>query len=192
MQRLVIGILTKHKALTPRNVRLARAFSLIEVMVVIVIMAIVTTIAVVTFGGFNQGRRLANAAQNVLALTQTVQTQAILQPAFLGLRFYRHGYRIYRYDMDLVENTGEWHPITRAPWLDAVSIPGNVSLQLLSLNHKKDVDVKNQKHPQIVFSPGSQNTAFRLKISLAGYPSWYVLTVKNNSNATLRRVHEKA
>ena len=168
----------------PRKSKSA-AFTLLEVMIVIVIMAIIVTVAVVTFGGFNQKRKFSTSATDVKALVTTLQNQAILTPAIYGLRFEPHGYRVYRYNINNLKNTGVWQKITKGPLVDTIDVPEETTLKLAAINGKKATNTKTDK-PQIIFSPSSEMTAFVLTIYYRGLKGHYALIGLNNGTLTLK------
>lgn len=78
--------------------RLARAFTLIEILVVVSIIGIVLSIAVISLGVLGDDRELREEARRFAALAQLVQDEAVMQGREFGIEFMISGFRFVEYD----------------------------------------------------------------------------------------------
>lgn len=174
MQQSVTGKNNSNAIYLPNNIvkkllpdRHSSAFTLIELLVVLVIVAIILTVAVMAFGDFGQSRKQRLA---VLQLEQTIkaaQTQAILQPAILGLSFTETGYFYQRYWYNPQTRQYQWRPLRD----DALSQPQAFpSDTVITMNHIKTKQLKKNKkatYPLIYFQPNGTITPFKITIKFS-------------------------
>ena len=78
--------------------RHSRAFTLIEILVVISIFAIVVSIAVLSLGLLGDDRNLRQEGRRVITLVQLAQDEATMQGREFGIEFMSGGYRFVEYD----------------------------------------------------------------------------------------------
>jgi len=78
--------------------RLNRAFSLIEILVVISIIAIVMSIAVLSLGVLGDDRDLREEGRRIVALVQVAQDESVMQGREFGIEFMTGGYRFVEFD----------------------------------------------------------------------------------------------
>lgn len=78
--------------------RLNRAFTLIEILVVVSIIGIVLSIAVISLGVLGDDRELREEARRLAALVQVVQDEAVMQGREFGIEFMSNGFRFVEYD----------------------------------------------------------------------------------------------
>jgi general secretion pathway protein H len=78
--------------------RLARAFTLIEILVVVSIIGIVLSIAVISLGVLGDDRELREEARRFSALAQLAQDEAVMQGREFGIEFMSAGFRFVEYD----------------------------------------------------------------------------------------------
>lgn len=78
--------------------RMARGFSLIEILVVIVIIAIVSGIALLSLGLLGDDRELDTEARRLASLVEVVQDEAVMQGRDFGMEFMTDSYRFVEYD----------------------------------------------------------------------------------------------
>ena len=151
----------------PKHNKEFNAFTLIELLVVLVIIAIILTVAVMAFGDFGKSRK---QHLSILQLEQTVkaaQTQAILQPAVLGLTFTPGGYQYYRFWYDPKTHKYSWINLQD----DVLSQPNAFTPgTVITVNHIKTKKHKHHLrvkgiHPLIYFLPNGTITPFKATIS---------------------------
>ncbi|MDJ0906160.1 MAG: type II secretion system minor pseudopilin GspH [Woeseiaceae bacterium] len=78
--------------------RLSRAFTLIEILVVVSIIGIVLSIAVLSLGVLGDDRELREEARRLAALVQVAQDEAVMQGRDFGIEFMSNGFRFVEYD----------------------------------------------------------------------------------------------
>ena len=75
-----------------------RAFTLIEILVVIVIVGIVSAVALLSFGILGDDRDLQREARRLSSLIQLANDEAMMQGRDYGIEFVRSGYRFVEHD----------------------------------------------------------------------------------------------
>lgn len=150
------------------------AFTLIELLVVLIIVAIVMAIAVMAFGDFGKSRKQHLAALQLEQTMIAAKTQAILQPAVLGLTFTSKGYHYYRYWLD---------PKTQQPmW---ISLHDDVLSQPYAFDTASKIQVNNIKNtkqnsnvkgvqPLIYFLPNGTVTKFSVTIQFPNKQAYII------------------
>jgi len=78
--------------------RLSRAFTLIEILVVISIVGIVVSIALLSLGVLGDDRDLRKEGRRMIALVQLAQDEATMQGREFGIEFMTDSYRFVEYD----------------------------------------------------------------------------------------------
>jgi len=78
--------------------RLSRAFTLIEILVVITIVGIVVSIALLSIGVLGDDRDLRKEGRRMIALVQLAQDEATMQGREFGIEFMTDSYRFVEYD----------------------------------------------------------------------------------------------
>lgn len=78
--------------------RLSRAFTLIEILVVITIIAIVVSIVMLSIGVLGDDRVLREEARRMITLVQLAQDEATMQGREYGIEFMTSGYRFVEFD----------------------------------------------------------------------------------------------
>jgi general secretion pathway protein H len=78
--------------------RLSRAFTLIEILVVVSIIGIVLSITVISLGVLGDDRELREEARRLAALIQVAQDEAVMQGREYGIEFMSNGFRFVEYD----------------------------------------------------------------------------------------------
>lgn len=106
--------------------RLQRAFTLIEILVVVSIIGIVLSIAVLSLGILGDDRELREEARRFTALVQVVQDEAVMQGRDFGIEFMTNGFRFVEYDPFL--NT----------WVDII---GDETLRMRQLPEEAEFDL---------------------------------------------------
>jgi general secretion pathway protein H len=130
--------------------RLQRAFTLIEMLVVLVIMAIITTIAVLVFSGQANARELYTAGQELVNMTKAASAQSVITQKTLGVRFNKHGYQLYKRVFNYPE-PGAWTLIKDSALSRKNAFHSGV---LVTIQYKNPNDpAKKSKNPQLIFYP---------------------------------------
>ena len=106
--------------------RLSRAFTLIEILVVVSIIGIVLSIAVISLGVLGDDRELREEARRLAALIQVAQDEAVMQGRDFGIEFMNNGFRFVEYD-----------PFLRT-WGDLI---GDETLRMRSLPEQAEFDL---------------------------------------------------
>lgn len=78
--------------------RLSRAFTLIEILVVVSIIGIILSIAVISLSVLGDDRELREEARRFAALVQVAQDEAVMQGRDFGIEFMSNGFRFVEYD----------------------------------------------------------------------------------------------
>jgi general secretion pathway protein H len=78
--------------------RRSRAFTLIEILVVVSIVAIVVSIAVMSLGVLGDDRDLRKEGRRMIALVQLAQDEATMQGREFGIEFMTTSYRFVEFD----------------------------------------------------------------------------------------------
>jgi len=78
--------------------RRSRAFTLIEILVVVSIIAVVMSIAVLSLGVLGDDRDLREEGRRVVALVQVAQDEAVMQGREFGIEFMTGGFRFVEFD----------------------------------------------------------------------------------------------
>ena len=78
--------------------RLHRAFTLIEVLVVITIVGTILSIAVLSLGVLGDDRELREEGRRFITIVQVLQDEAVMQGRDFGIEFMSDGFRFVEYD----------------------------------------------------------------------------------------------
>ena len=78
--------------------RLNKAFSLIELLVVITIVGIIQSIAILSVGILGDDRELREEGRRFITLVQVLQDEAVMQGRDFGIEFMVSGFRFVEYD----------------------------------------------------------------------------------------------
>ncbi len=78
--------------------RAQRAFTLIEVLVVVVIVGIISSIVVLSAGLVDDDRNVREEARRIASLLELAADEALLQGRDFGIEFAQSGYRFVEYD----------------------------------------------------------------------------------------------
>lgn len=156
--------------------RLSRAFTLIEILVVITIVGIVISIALLSLGILGDDRNLRTEGRRMIALVQLAQDEATMQGREFGIEFMTDSYRFVEYDPFL----NAWGEILGDDTLRLRQLPEGTELDLFIEGQRVLLDPEparfelpdddstigaaEQYAPHIlVFSSGDM-TAFELQI----------------------------
>ena len=78
--------------------RRQRAFTLIEILVVVVIVGIVMTVAVLSLSLVSGGQDLREEARRIMTLVRTAQDESMMQGREFGVEFMKNSYRFVEFD----------------------------------------------------------------------------------------------
>lgn len=78
--------------------RLQKAFSLIEILVVVTIIGIILSIAVLSLGVLGDDRELREESRRFITLAQVLQDEAVMQGRDFGIEFMNGGFRFVEFD----------------------------------------------------------------------------------------------
>ena len=106
--------------------RRLRAFTLIEILVVVSIIGIVLSIAVLSLGILGDDRELREEARRFMALVQVAQDEAVMQGREFGIEFMNGGFRFVEYDPFF----NSWGEIIGDDTLRMRQLPEDVELTL--------------------------------------------------------------
>ncbi|MEJ2128345.1 MAG: type II secretion system minor pseudopilin GspH [Woeseiaceae bacterium] len=106
--------------------RFSRAFTLIEILVVITIIAIIVSIAVLSLGVLGDDRNLREEGRRMITLVQLAQDEATMQGREFGIEFMTNSYRFVEYDPFL----NLWSEIIGDDTLRLRTLPEGVELDL--------------------------------------------------------------
>ena len=159
--------------------RWQKAFTLIEMLVVLVIVAIITTIAVVSFAGRADGRQMKLTGQVIENLVQVISQQSVLYPAILGVRFVGSGFHIYRYTTGGRQHIGLWAPLDDDHLSRRNVFHSGIVVSLLQHHHQGQDE---SYAPKLVFYPNGFNSKVTLKITNdSGNPIYHLVIFANGS-----------
>jgi general secretion pathway protein H len=162
--------------------RIAKGFTLIEILIVIVIISIVSGVALVTISN-NKTKQLETFAKQLTRLITLAESEAMLQPATLGLGFYSHSFQFFNYNPS---EDNPWQAITRGN-LGLRKIPDHVKITLRVNNESKALDGK----PHILISESGDITAFTITLVNIGDKPAYVVRSDASGNIQTEAYHEK-
>jgi general secretion pathway protein H len=94
----------------PRNfshLRRSRAFTLIEVLVVVIIIAVISAVAMLSLGILGDDRNLQREARRLSSLIELANDEATIQGREYGLEILQSGYRFVEHDPLL----NQWHEL---------------------------------------------------------------------------------
>lgn len=129
-----------------------RAFTLIELMVVILIIGITISMAVLSFGDFGQQKRISAFAEDFIHYMAMLQEEALLTQTPYAIRFRNNTYETLKYQ-------NKWALVTTPSIFAPKKIPDNIvvslktpSTAMIIINSSLDVSpftltLKNQNNP---------------------------------------------
>lgn len=106
--------------------RLNKAFTLIELLIVITIVGIILSIAVLSLGILGDDRELREESRRFITLVQVLQDEAIMQGRDFGIEFMNGGFRFVEYDPLI----GTWAGIIGDDTLRPRDLPEGVEFDL--------------------------------------------------------------
>ncbi len=134
-----------------------RAFTLVEMMIVLVIITIVASVAVLAIGHVNRKAHLKETVVELTSLLKVAEQYAILQPGEVGIQFKGDHYRFVRYQ----ENAKEpWQEIHRGALSNEHIIPDDIKIDVTQNNEET-----NKDKPLLLFSRTGEALPFVFNIS---------------------------
>jgi|AntRauTorcE11898_2_1112593.scaffolds.fasta_scaffold00538_7 general secretion pathway protein H len=100
-----------------RPPRIARGFTLIELIVVILLVGLVVSFAVLSVGGPSPRQTQHEEARRLLARMDLAREEAVMQARSLGVRFERDGYLFYGM------RDGQWRMLEQGGLIDPHELP---------------------------------------------------------------------
>lgn len=152
----------------------SKAFTLIEILVVMVIISIIITFAMITIDMRGSNRQVSLVSEELLMVLKLAQQQAILNSTVYGLKFLDKGYQFYQYQESNFKDgspTGEWIKLKKDPILGFRKIPKNINIKSQPTN-------KNQ--PKIIFYSSGEQSNFTITISSDGASNEEIISGSNN------------
>lgn len=157
-----------------------KAFSLIELLVVLLIISIVTAIAVIAFRDFGRGRRDKLALKQFYNVMSLAQQRAILQPAVLGLVLTKNGYVFYRYWQDDHAKTAGWKRLSEDHLSKLSGFLSDITIKLDTKYVAFSPKTASSVSPKIIFLPSGDVTPFTVtvqskpvfRVSRVGQTQW--------------------
>lgn len=105
-------------------VRIARGFTMIELLVVILLVGLLVSFAVLSVGGPTPRQTQHEEARRLLARMDLAREEAVMQAGSLGVRFERDGYLFYHF----IE--GRWDPLGQRGLLEPYELPEAVVIDI--------------------------------------------------------------
>lgn len=157
-----------------------RAFSLIEILVVVVIVGIVLSVVLLSIGLLGDDRDLETEARRLTSLVAEAQNEAMLEGREFGLEFMNGAYRFVEYD----PFTERWGEIVDDDMFRLRRLPENLEIQLYLEDHKvqlndepaeiddpdedkdrmRDSELTQRYEPHVMIFSSGDATPFELEI----------------------------
>lgn len=141
-----------------------RAFTLIEVLVVVVIVAIMASVMVLSISVLGRDTQVEDESRRLVALFAMVQEQSELENRDYGLRMEEKGYQFMRFN----PRRGEWQAVAGEKLLQRRSLPDGVRPRLYvearEVTLRPPADRKLPWPPQVMILSSGDLTAFELKL----------------------------
>jgi general secretion pathway protein H len=135
--------------------RLARGFTLLELMIVVFVIGLVTAGVVISFSGENRDEQLEREADRLDALFDYVREQAELQTRDYGFRINRRGYSFVVFDV----LANQWRPAEEDDALRERPFPAGIETEVVVEGRKvvleaKKKDIEDYMPQVMIFSNG--------------------------------------
>ena len=176
--------------------RVQKAFTLIEIMVVIVIIAIAATMTFIGVGNFIESRHAQGTATKLYATFKVAQVQAILQPTVIGMVITQRGYAFFSFETSTQGGQASWQAMTKQHVFRAKEFPSGIVLKLTTQDNPIDLSKSNSDDlkkitPSILFLPNGNMTAFTLTVGTQKKPAEYNVQADNIGNIRLKKSNNK-
>ncbi|MCC5887530.1 MAG: type II secretion system minor pseudopilin GspH [Gammaproteobacteria bacterium] len=150
--------------------RSSRAFTLLEVLVVLFVVAIMAGIAVMQIGSRDRDRHLQTEARRLQHALELTRNEAVLSASEWGLQFTSEGYRFLRLDLD----SGRWELVESPPWREHAMRPG-IDARLRIEDRRRGPDAlgasgngTGSRRPGMLILSSGEMTPFRIDL----LPEW--------------------
>jgi general secretion pathway protein H len=147
--------------------RASGGFTLLELLAVVVIIGIVLSAVILSISD-PRSKQLTFATEQLQALTQLAQEQALFNSEEIGIQFWASGYQFLRRDQQ------QWLPISDNTALRARELPEDLSLALYleGLRVQLPSTLSGGKAaaagPQVFLFPSGEITPFEVRVEDAG------------------------
>ena len=152
-----------------RGPRLARGFTLIEVLVVVVLIGVLSAVALLSVGAVGRKDPLEDEARRLHALLRFAGEEALMQGRDLGLRLEPAGYRFLSYDPEAFL----WEDMAADDLYKARELPEDVYMELFLEEKEVVLDTARTRE-----SPGKASDE-REKDDRAGEPEPQLLILSS-------------
>ncbi len=115
-----------------RSFRGERAFTLIEILVVMVLVSVIMAVAMLSFGLLTDDRGLEKEARRLASLIGVVTDEATTQGRDFGLEFMSGGYRFVEHDPLL----DQWFEVIGDDYLEQRDLEEGIEFELFLEEHK--------------------------------------------------------
>ncbi|MEP6940474.1 MAG: type II secretion system minor pseudopilin GspH [Rudaea sp.] len=173
------------RAAAVADLRAARGFTLIEILVVLVILAVVAGAVSLSIVGAGGERILTREAERTQALLNFACERAQLSGRDIGISVARTGYRFSHFDQDV------WIPY-REESLRARNWPASFSIALSRDAQAIALDEKFPDRPQLLCYSSGELTAFRLELALPDLARRYRIDGRGDGQVLLTAVDARA
>lgn len=141
---------------------LNRAFTLLEILVVLVIVGVVASVVALRFGGDRPAERIRGELDRFAARLDAQCDQALLQGRSIGLRVTRHGYDFWQAADD------GWRAVHGNPALNPRSWPQTLAVGSAVAGQRPVALDDDAPRPQILCGPLGEVTPLELTLTSAG------------------------
>jgi general secretion pathway protein H len=164
---------------TTTQIKEARGFTLIEMMVVVVIIGIMINYAVLSFGNNSPSDQLKTEATRLKSLLKVAEEEALLRSSLIGVDILEDGYGF------LYLEDGEWQPVDDNLFRNR-TLPDDMQITLIE--GQPPGDDKEKRTPEIILLNSGEMTPFELKITSLNSDDYYRLTGSETGDLTLDKV----
>jgi len=161
----------------------SRAFTLIELILVLALLAIVTSLAAPSLSHFFRGRMINSEARQMLSLTRAGQSRAVAAgfPMLLWIDSERHAYGLQEEGKTLTGNAQDVDPKAEEFEFDS-------SLDIEAIN-ASSISVNGRSVPAIRFLPdgtADENSPTNLRLTAQSGESLWLIQTTNRANYEIR------
>lgn len=162
----------------------SRAFTLVELLVVIVLLGIITSFAVLSMGTGSAERKMEEEAKRLHALIKLVREESIIQAKEIAMEINKKEYRFIEYKKK------KWVPLNGKIFRPR-SMPDEVEFRVETDLQENIFATKKETLLRLYFLSSGEQTAFEIKINVQNenYP-YYKLVGQFNGKLKLERVNE--